>query len=614
MGDQRQDAWVSQQFDRYPRYWGQTGNPGTTYPGPRFENNRGGYNRPRQNVLDIEDRADHSDIHSRILNTAQIHGRDTAGWRRKSRQRSWSVGSDSEEEYRRDQKRSGRSYSCSSGKFGSGSQGYQDEGRTSVARGRRDSSDSSYERDKQRSRQTSHGRPYPSRSRAFSEDSEDGFSQRRRRHRSPPLPKLPTFDGKPAEWKSFICQFRQRAKSCAWSRREKLDRLMACLRGKAVDYVFNRPKDLRADYYTLKHMLSQCYNIAELPGTARRQLNTMRQEEQESLEDYADHVLGKVSEAYPNVEEDVAQALGTESFLKGCRDRSAAYAASEHKPDTIQKDLQCVKDAAANLRVFGRPAMTTRQVTFADPERESTTDGVARLSKEQEKMMQLMTEMMSPLEKNTSRRNTSPSPDRGRNRSPSPCYNCRERGHMARECPKPRRCFNCNKTGHMAEECKEEKQGFESPSVRKSVESSEEGCEWLRTTSSVDTGAGPPVVPTEEQGLDQNAEEGRVNTDCMQEEVVEVLLEGSVTKRHRYMWSEWIGTGGGGRGSQAPVGCVKPWPECYAAGAWTWISDRKWEHEEGHKTGWRRGLISFSLRSNCKTVELEPESRAIPDD
>ena len=178
---------------------------------------------------------------------------------------------------------------------------------------------------------------------------------------------------------------------------------MACLQGKVVDYVFNRPKDLHADYYTLKDMLSQCYNIAELPGIARRQLNTMRQEEQESLENYADHVLGKVSEAYPNVEEDMAQALGTKSFLRGCRNRSAAYAASEHKPDTIYKALQFVKDAAANLRVFSRPTMTTRQVTFAHPERESTTDGVVHLSKEQEKVIQLMTEMMSCLEKNTSR-------------------------------------------------------------------------------------------------------------------------------------------------------------------------------------------------------------------
>ena len=89
MGDQRQDALVSQQFDRYPRYWGQTGNPGTTYPGPRFKNNRGGYNRPEQNLLDREDKADHSDIHSQMPNTAQSHGRDTPGWQRKSRQWIW---------------------------------------------------------------------------------------------------------------------------------------------------------------------------------------------------------------------------------------------------------------------------------------------------------------------------------------------------------------------------------------------------------------------------------------------------------------------------------------------------------------------------------------------
>ena len=36
-------------------------------------------------------------------------------------------------------------------------------------------------------------------------------------------------------------------------------------------------------------------------------------------------------------------------------------------------------------------------------------------------------------------------------------------------------------------------------------------------------------IPTEEQGLDQDAEEGCVNIDCMQEEVVEVLFEDSVT-------------------------------------------------------------------------------------
>ena len=402
------------------------------------------------------------------------HRGEALFWQQRSRHRSQSMDSDSQgEDHRQDYTRSeGRFPSSRSERDRpSGARGRQDRERSSSYLGSRDSSESSCERSDRRSRHGGRSNSYATRSRASSEDSDAGFSQRRRRRRSPPLPKLPTFDGKPGEWKSFICQFRQRAKSSCWNSTEKLDRLMACLRGKAVDYVFNRPKDLRSDYYALKGMLTQRYNIAELPGTARRQLNSMRQEEQEALEDFADRVLVKVSEAYPNVEEEVAQCLGTESLLRGCRDKAAAYAASEHKPDTIYKALQNVKDAAANLRVFGRPAMTTRQVTFAEPEKETSTETGSRLTKEQERMLKFMTEMMSRMDSTTPRRSTSPSPDRGRGRSPSPCYNCQEKGHMARDCGKPRRCYNCNKTGHLANDCKEPRQRSGSPSpTRRSLE------------------------------------------------------------------------------------------------------------------------------------------------
>ena len=195
------------------------------------------------------------------------------------------------------------------------------------------------------------------------------------------------------------------------------------------------------------------------------------------MEDYADRVLGKVGEAYPNTEEDVAQALGTESFLRGCRDRSAAYAASEHKPDTIYKALQCVKDAAAKLRVFVRPAMTTHQVTFADPEKESITDGVAHLSKEQEKMMQLMTEMMSRLEK-THQDETLLHHQTGVKISRPLRVITVVRGDTWLEnVPSPAVALIATRQDIWLRSAKRGKQGFGSPSVRKSVESSEGGSE-----------------------------------------------------------------------------------------------------------------------------------------
>ena len=66
-------------------------------------------------------------------------------------------------------------------------------------------------------RKSYHGRGLLEESRQYlsSDDSDSDID--RPRHKSLPLPKLPTFDGKPHEWQSFIFQFRQRAKYRHWS-------------------------------------------------------------------------------------------------------------------------------------------------------------------------------------------------------------------------------------------------------------------------------------------------------------------------------------------------------------------------------------------------------------
>ena len=72
----------------------------------------------------------------------------------------------------------------------------------------------------------------------------------------------------------------------------------------------------------------------------------MRQEEGESLEDYADKVFTKVAEAYPGTDEEMEQDLAKEAFLRGCHHRSAAYAAAEKDPVTLQEALEEVQNSA----------------------------------------------------------------------------------------------------------------------------------------------------------------------------------------------------------------------------------------------------------------------------
>ena len=199
-------------------------------------------------------------------------------------------------------------------------------------------------------------KPSPSSS---SSRSPSAGSSGRSRHWSPPLPKPQVFAGKKGEWNGFIFQFRKTARYSGWSQREKGDRLLASLRGKAVDFIMSKPREVQDDYQALKDALEVRFGKMEHPTSARQQLGNLRQKEGETLEDYADKVLTKVSEAYPGIDDEMEQDLAKEAFLLGCHHRNAAYAAAEKDPVTLQEALEEVQNSAVNLKAFGRGGIAT---------------------------------------------------------------------------------------------------------------------------------------------------------------------------------------------------------------------------------------------------------------
>ena len=150
---------------------------------------------------------------------------------------------------------------------------------------------------------------------------------------------LESFDGKPNEWDSFIFHFHKIAHYHQWSNSEKRYRLLTCLRGKAVTFIRGKSKKTYSTYRRLQDTLDARFGHLELPSTAQRHLAAIKQEEAESLEDFSDRVLIKASEAYPDISDEAIQSIATESFLAGCKDQAAAYAASEKNPDTVYDAL-----------------------------------------------------------------------------------------------------------------------------------------------------------------------------------------------------------------------------------------------------------------------------------
>ena len=296
-------------------------------------------------------------------------------------------------------------------------------------------------------------------SKLSSEDSETSSESPddRRGRRAPPLPKPPMFDGKQPDWQGFLFQFRELARAGKWSTRGKHDRLLACLKGKAVAYIQSRPRSERRDYYTLQDMLNKRYGLVELPTTARRQLQSLKQEE--TLDDFADRVLIKATKGFSDVSDQVLQGLAVENFQKGCRDKAAAFTAAEQNPDTLNEAMQDLRSASANLKAFGRSSsVAVRQVTFKESDDSSGKDRKSSRSAEQQELLGENRDLLKCSSRDNApgwRRSTATSPPRSRSPSPQHCYVCQQLGHFAQDCKEKPICYRCRKPGHLAAACPE---------------------------------------------------------------------------------------------------------------------------------------------------------------
>lgn len=163
--------------------------------------------------------------------------------------------------------------------------------------------------------------------------------------------KMPTFNGKD-DWRPYFLQFSIIADQYGWSNEERLYNLIQCLRDKALTYFGRQSKSVHADYSILCQKFNDRFGRREAPHILRKQLQSLTQEFDETIEDFADRAEEIAAEGYPDIPEKYVGTLATDAFLRGCKDKQSALVAMDRNPETLVQAVEFLRTAMANRKII----------------------------------------------------------------------------------------------------------------------------------------------------------------------------------------------------------------------------------------------------------------------
>lgn len=239
-----------------------------------------------------------------------------------------------------------------------------------------------------------------------------------------PLPRQMVFDGSDS-WESFYQSFLSMSTTCAWRGAEALFRLKASLRGEAAEYVFTQlPPGVANTYADLIIALENRFKERRTIASYLAELEGRKLQQKEKITEYVSDIKRLIIKGFPTADNATRETIGLRYFLKGLPDQQMAVAVGMQDPTTLEMARAAVENYTSLKEEVSRPPRPRVNAVLA----EATEGAQPETSRRIEQLETKIEQLMSLIKDNKDRRPR-------KKLSEIECYECRNKGHYARNCP-----------------------------------------------------------------------------------------------------------------------------------------------------------------------------------
>ena len=244
------------------------------------------------------------------------------------------------------------------------------------------------------------------------------------------LPEI--FDGTTG-WSEWHFHFENVAAVNGWGDAEKLRWLRVRTTGRAQKALLRLPTAVVNSYEATRDALRTRFEPESRQTRYQAEFQLRRKKAAESWADFGDDLRNLADKAYPDLQEEARERLSINAYLGQLPQPQLSFAVRQKQPATVDEAVAATLELESYLFPHGAASVGQAEVDSVDRAGPvaKLTDVVGRLVDRVEQLQLQVVGAGQPLQAQQLRQPTR----RPRRGFVGECWNCRQPGHMARNCP-----------------------------------------------------------------------------------------------------------------------------------------------------------------------------------